>query len=78
MTVFPLDTYNFNPVLLMEVQSRDKNKGMKVRKNVFHTGFINLSLTKKIFSFLFRIPKFGRSIKLFVIRRTGLKSICWR
>jgi len=29
LTVFPLDTYNFNPVLVMEVQSRDKNQGMK-------------------------------------------------
>ena len=30
LTLFPLDTYNFNPVLVMEVQSRDRNKGIKV------------------------------------------------
>ena len=30
LALFPLDTYNFNPVLVMEVQSRDRNKGMKV------------------------------------------------
>ena len=35
LTLFPLDTYNFNPVLVMEVQSRDRNKGMKVRVKIY-------------------------------------------
>ena len=28
---FPLDTYNFNPVLCMALAPRDKNQGMQVR-----------------------------------------------
>lgn len=29
MKLFPLDTYNFNPVLVMDLVNRDKNKGME-------------------------------------------------